>query len=53
MKATKALASCTTEQELYEVCVEMYEGSADRVVENARLLWLQRYEGQVWEPPKS
>ena len=24
----------------------------ERVLENARLLWLRRYENQMWEPPK-
>jgi hypothetical protein len=39
------------EKELYRICVEAYEGDEDRVIENARLLWLRRYENQTWEPP--
>ena len=50
-KAEKALKDCQTVEELYEACVDMYEGDTARVIENARLLWLQRYEGQIWEPP--
>jgi hypothetical protein len=26
--------------------------ATDRVLENARLLWLRRYEGETWEPPR-
>jgi hypothetical protein len=39
------------EKELYRICVEAYDGNEDRVIENARLLWLRRYENQTWEPP--
>ena len=50
-KAEKSLKGCTTVQELYKVCVDMYDGSEERVLENGRLLWLQRLEGQIWEGP--
>lgn len=49
--AEKMLKDCKTEQELYKVCVEAYDGDADRVLENARLLWLRRYVGEMWVPP--
>ena len=49
VKATKMLADATTEQELYACCVEAM--GADRVLENARLLWLRREPNQLWEPP--
>ena len=52
VKAGKILEGCTTEQDLYAACVKAYDGDVDRVLENARLLWLRRYEGQLWEPPK-
>ena len=52
VKATKMLAECTTEAEMYEECLRAYNGEESRVIENARLLWLRRYEGQQWEPPK-
>ena len=51
-KANVLLGDCETEQDLYETCLRAYGGEEDRVIENARLLWLRRYEGQVWEPPK-
>lgn len=66
VKASKILEECTTEQELYKACVDAYATSSEalmvnpedrpqwcveRVLENARLLWLRRYEGQLWEPP--
>ena len=49
VKATKMLADAKTEQELYACCVEAM--GADRVLENARLLWLRRQPNQLWEPP--
>lgn len=52
VKAEKLLADCKTEEELYEACLVAYSGEEDRVIENARLLWLRRYEDQLWEPPK-
>ena len=51
MKAEKLLDGATTEQEMYERCISAYNGDIDRVIENARLLWLRREEGQLWEPP--
>ena len=51
VKARKALAECSTELEMFEKCVEMYEGSRERVIENARLLYLRRAEGELWMPP--
>lgn len=52
VKAGKLLEGLTTEEELYKACVDAYDGDVDRVLENARLLWLRRYDGQMWEPPK-
>ena len=49
VKATKMLADAKTEQELYQCCVEAM--GAERVLENARLLWLRRQPNQMWEPP--
>jgi len=51
-KAEKLLSDSVTDEEMYEVCLRAYGGDEDRVIENARLLWLRRYEGQLWEPPK-
>ena len=50
-KAEKAYKECTTVQEMYAKAVEMYKGDTDALLENARLLWLRRYEGEMWEPP--
>lgn len=52
VRAENMLIECATEQEMFDVCVESYDGNVDRVIENARLLWLRREEGQIWEPPK-
>lgn len=51
--AAKMLAETTTEQQMYDICLEAYEGNADRVLENARLLFLRRKEGQLWTPPNT
>ena len=52
IKADKILEECNGELDLYNACVEAYAGNEERVLENARLLWLRRYEDQMWEPPK-
>jgi DNA polymerase-1 len=49
-KAEKLLQDCHTEEDLWDAVVKAYDGDTDRVTENARLLWLRRYEGQIWEP---
>ena len=50
--AQKLLAGLYTEEEFWDVCVEKYKGDVQRVVENARLLWLRREVGEIWIPPK-
>lgn len=50
-KAEKLLQDCHTEEDLWEAVVKAYDNDADRVLENARLLWLRRYEGEIWCPP--
>ena len=52
VKAEKILDGITEEKDLYEAVVKAYNGDKERVLENARLLWLRREEGQMWEPPK-
>jgi len=37
---------------MYLEVVNAYNGDFDRVLENARLLWLRRYDNQMWEPPE-
>ena len=51
VKADKILGDCNTEEELWEAVLNAYDGDIERVVENARLLWLRRKEGEIWEPP--
>jgi 5'-3' exonuclease len=53
VKSKKMLAKATTERELYDLCVKAYKGDEEKVIENARLLWLRREEGQVWQPPEA
>ena len=52
VKADKILEGITEEKDLYEAVVKAYDGDKERVLENARLLWLRREEGQMWQPPK-
>lgn len=49
VKAEKMLADAKTEYQLYRCCVEAM--GEERVLENARLLWLRRFPQQMWEPP--
>jgi len=51
VKAGKILTECDTEMKLWDACLEAYEGDTERVIENARLLWLRREVDQLWEPP--
>lgn len=55
VKAEKILNGITGEVPLYEaVKAKYYElgFDDDYLLEQARLLWLQRYEGELWLPPK-
>ena len=49
VKAKKLLSKCKTELDMWEVCLEAH-GSIERAVEDATLLWLRRYEGELWQP---
>ena len=51
VKAQKILEGATTEEELFQKCLDAYDGNYDRVVENGRLLHLQEWEKEIWEPP--
>ena len=48
--ADKMMENLVTEQELYQCCVEGL--GEERVLENARLLWLRRTANEMWQPPK-
>lgn len=52
-KSKKILVGCETEEELWEKVLEAYDGNEERVVENARLLWLRRVDEELWVPPHS
>ena len=47
----KILKDASTEEDLWDAVLKAWDGDVDRVVENARLLWLRRYEGELWQPP--
>jgi hypothetical protein len=54
VKAAKLLKGCETEQELFQAVVAAYKAAdepPERILENGRLLWLSRYQGQRWELP--
>lgn len=52
VKANKKLEGAETEMDLYNRCIEAYDGDVDKVIENARLLWLRREVGEIWQPPE-
>lgn len=52
VKATKLLANCKTELEMFKVVLEAYDNNLDEMTENARLLYLLRYDKDWWHPPK-
>ena len=51
VKAGKILEDSKSEKEMWEACLKAYDNDYDRVLENARLLWLRRREEEMWEPP--
>lgn len=51
-KAEKILAGCDTEESMWKAVVKAYEGDIESITENARLLWLRRYDNEMWEPPQ-
>ena len=52
VKAKRILEKCTNELEMYQAVLDAYEENTERVLENGRLLWLQRSPKQLWKPPK-
>jgi hypothetical protein len=52
-KADKLLDGCDTEGSMWDVVFKAYEGDVERIIENARLLWLRRYDEEMWEPPQT
>lgn len=42
---------CANEVYMYDLVLGMYEGDKERLKRNGQLLWIQRYEGDIWLPP--
>lgn len=53
VKAKKILKGCEEETDMWSAVLEAYSGDTDRVIENARLLWLRRRQDELWVPPYS
>jgi hypothetical protein len=49
-KKSQKILEGLSEIEMFNKCVELLE-SEERVIENARLLWLRREPNQIWERP--
>lgn len=55
-KARKALEGLTSRKEIWFCVVKAYEAAGltrDDAIETARLVWVRRKEGEVWQPPSS
>ena len=52
VKAKKILKGAESEQDLWTAVLEAYDGDEQRVIENARLLWLRRQQEELWVPPQ-
>ena len=50
-KSHKLLSELGCSVKMFQACVELL--GYERAVENGRLLYLRRKEGELWEPPKS
>lgn len=50
-KKSQKILEGLSEIEMFNKCVELLE-SEERVIENARLLWLRREPNQTWERPR-
>ena len=53
VKADRALQWCETEEDLYQAVITCYKGDTEGLYENARLLYLRRYEEEWWVDPVS
>lgn len=53
VKADRILDEKSSARQMFDACVLAFEGDRERVIENARLLYLRRREGDVWEPPQT
>ena len=56
VKASKALGKAKTKEELLQAVWKQYqekEHEIEYLTEQGQLLWLRRYEGELWRPPSS
>jgi hypothetical protein len=51
-KAERLLEGCEDALSMYEVVQAVYDND-EALLENARLLWIRREPGQMWEPPNA
>jgi hypothetical protein len=56
VKARKLLSAATSSKDCWEVVRSAYRGEfgelgEERAIENARLCWVRRKDGEVWSPP--
>jgi len=52
VKATKILAECKTELDMFNAVLKAYDDNLDELIENARLLYLLRHDKDWWYVPK-
>lgn len=59
-KSEKIISECKTDKEMWDTCIDKWSiflkdkedvNVMNYVLDIARLLWIQRYTGEVWEPP--
>ena len=51
-KADKILKGCVTELDYWKACVDAY-GNEEEAIKTARLVYLRRKEGELWQPPNT
>lgn len=55
-KADKALSKAKTKSDLIQTAFDKYQElgyTKEYFIEQGQLLWLRRYEGEMWQPPSS
>jgi hypothetical protein len=50
-KASKALNHIESQDEMYDVVLQLYDGDKGRVLMNGQVLWIRQQEQQIWNPP--
>lgn len=50
--AEKILKDLTTEEEMFKATLKAYAGDLEALTKTARLVYLQRQENELWQPPK-